>query len=258
MAIGELPDELPLEVTGGGWDLITRSFGFGMSPLEIKLGDPSKGDFKITNTLRQAIAPKLDPVVINYILLDTLKFNIEIRKERLLEVYFDSSSVRLAPNYKLISPVALSPRMIKIFGPKSILDTIQNPYPIRIQDIEYSNIVSETVNLSELNTELIQTDFKKVELYFESVEFIPRSMKIDIRKINFGDEGIEIIPKTINVLYDWDSRVSSTSDTVGIKLRVDLKRVQSSDSTISIRVESTSPHISNIRLSTSRVKLKYE
>jgi hypothetical protein len=258
VSVGELPDKLPLEVTGGGWDLMTRSFGFGMKPLEIELGDPSKSDFKMTRTLRQAIVLQLEPVLINYILLDTLKFNIELKAEKEIALVIDSTEISLAFNFRITSPVLLEPRKVRVFGPKSILDTIKGPYKMSLPGRGYSQVVNETIDLSGLNTGLIRSNTKEVTISFLSKEFLPTSKIIEIVKFNFGDAGPQIFPSSIEVFYDWDNGVPFQPDTSDISLRVDLKRMESRDSTILIRIVSTSPYISNIRLSSSSVKLKYE
>lgn len=257
-AIGELPEVLPLEVTGGGWDLMTRSFGFGMSPLEIELGDPTRGDFKITSTLRQAIAPKLEPVAINYILLDTLKFNIDRRIEKVVTLFVDSLNIALAPNFKRVSPIRMSIEKVTIKGPKSVLDTIKNPFKLTMNGGLYQDLVQENISLSSLNTEIIRSDAEEITVSFQTKEYLQKSRMVAIRKLNFLNSEKTIIPDQIEVTYDWDASITNESDTANIDLRADLKRMQVKDSTILIRVESKSPYLTNIRLSQNRVKVKYE
>ena len=52
MAVGDVPDGVPLEVTGGGWDLMARSFGLSMEPIVLNVSNLSEISFILTSSLR--------------------------------------------------------------------------------------------------------------------------------------------------------------------------------------------------------------
>lgn len=258
VAISKMPDRIALEVTGGGWDLMTRSFGFGMDPLIIELEDPLRENYKVAAALRQEIAPLIDPVQINFILADTIKFNIDILGRREIDVVFDSTSLRVEPNLRRTSDIELTPNKITVTGPKSVIDTIQSPYILRLGDGVVGKNVNQNVPLIGIKSELVKTNVDEVNVTFEVTEFLQLSREVELKRLNFNRRSVNINPSTVTLYYEWNSKLSQEAHSMEVELVVDFRKLQKSDSTIPIELRPKSSLMMNPRISQPKVKVIYE
>jgi hypothetical protein len=258
VAISELPDNIPLEVAGGGWDLMTRSFGFGMDPLVIRLDDPLKEGYKMASALRQEIASKLEPVLINYILVDSINFDIDVLTKREFNVIFDSTSLQFAPNFVRTSNIQVSPDKLVLVGPKSLIDTIQNPHVIGFGDRVVGDNVDENVPLLGIRNDFIKANLEEVRVTFMVTEFLQMSKDVVIEKINFNKPSLSISPATVTVYYEWNSKVPQEADSLRLSLVVDFKKLIKRDSTITIETRPNATQMINPRITQKKVKVIYE
>ncbi len=256
VALSEIPDKLPLEVTGGGWDLMTRSFGFSMSPLVIELENPIRDNYRLASNLRQDIAPRLDPVSINYILKDSLIFNLDERATIDVEVVFDSTQIKLAPNRKVTSSILVEPNRLMISGPKSMLDTIKRPIIISAGDSEFSKSVDQKFSIKNFGTDLISTNIEEITVKFEVTELVRREVELPINPINFKNTNNSFEPNRVVVSYDILVNETRSVDSLNLVLSADYAKLKKSDNTIPIRIAKQPSFIENLELSAIEVNLK--
>ncbi|WP_339607417.1 hypothetical protein [uncultured Roseivirga sp.] len=256
VALSEIPDKLPLEVTGGGWDLMTRSFGFNMEPLIIELENPIRDNYRLSSNLRQDIVPRLDPVTINYLLEDSLIFNIDERVSIDVELVLDSADIKLSPNQRITSEITLQPNMVRISGPKSLLDTIQRPIRISIGDTEFNKSVDQKFSVRDFGSSLISTDITEVSVKFEVTEFMRKEIELPIHPVNFKGKTGSIEPKRVVVSYETLVSEIRNVDSLNLVLTADYSNLKKADGTIPIEITMKPSFILDPKLSQSKVKLK--
>ncbi len=256
VALSEIPDKLPLEVTGGGWDLMTRSFGFNMEPLIIELENPIRDNYRLSSNLRQDIVPRLDPVTINYLLEDSLIFNIDERVSVDVELVLDSADIKLSPNQRITSEITLQPNMVRISGPKSLLDTIQRPIRISIGDTEFNKSVDQKFSIRDFGSSLISTDITEVSVKFEVTEFMRKEIELPIHPVNFKGKTGSIEPKRVVVSYETLVSEIRNVDSLNLVLTADYSNLKKADGTIPIEITMKPSFILDPKLSQSKVKLK--
>ncbi|KYG76671.1 YbbR-like domain-containing protein [Roseivirga echinicomitans] len=256
VALSDIPDKLPLEVTGGGWDLMTRSFGFSMEPLVIEVENPVREKYKLSSSLRQEIAPRLDPVIINYIIEDSLIFNIDERVSMDAELWLDSSQLKLASNYRITSSIMLEPNHIRITGPKSMLDTLVRPIKIDIGNAELNNSVDQKISIKNFGSNLISTDIGEVSVKFEVTEFMRKEIELPVYPINFKGKKAGIDPSKVVVSYEVIVSEVRGVDSLNMVLTADYFNLKKSDNTIPIEIAMKPSFILNPVLSQGKVKLK--
>lgn len=256
VALSEIPDKLPLEVTGGGWDLMTRSFGFNMEPLIIELENPIRDNYRLSSNLRQDIVPRLDPVTINYLLEDSLIFNIDERVSIDVELVLDSADIKLSPNQRITSEITLQPNMVRISGPKSLLDTIQRPIRISIGDTEFNKSVDQKFSIRDFGSSLISTDITEVSIKFEVTEFMRKEIELPIHPVNFKGKTGSIEPKRVVVSYETLVSEIRNVDSLNLVLTADYSNLKKADGTIPIEITMKPSFILDPKLSQSKVKLK--
>ncbi len=256
VAIEPLPRYLRLEVAGGGWDLMTRSFGFGMAPIIISLDDPSQANFKLTSTLRGELTPKLEPVTVNYVLSDSIYYYIEPIISRTVALGFDSASVQLAPDYRFVSPVDISPAEVTFTGPESLVQAIEEPYVIPANDDSYEEMVGEVFDLPEQSSKLISSDITEATVSFEVDEFVPYQRAIKVMRLNFLDSTLRLSPEAVDVTYTIKRSEEVHSDSLDIMLIADFFTFNSEDSSVEVSVAVKAAHVHDLVLLDNKLKVE--
>ncbi|OEK06322.1 YbbR-like domain-containing protein [Roseivirga misakiensis] len=253
IATSELPDRIPIEVTGGGWDLMTRSFGFNMNPIQIRLTDPDASNHILTSSLRGQLTPGLDPVIVNYILEDSLRFDIQKRASREFELILDPESINLDADFRLASSVTLNPSSVTWTGPERLINAMDRVIYVNAGLDNIDEDVIETVDIPE-TPEFFTSDTESVELSFEVVRLMDIEADLTVELINFPDSLWEVIPPSIKVRYRIEETKFDVADTLSIRLVADYQSLNPSDSSIQVQAISSQDYIEELRLSTQAVK----
>ena len=256
VALAPIPEKISLEVSGGGWDLMARFFGFFMEPLIIDLKNPLKDNFRLTNNLRQDIAPKLEPVNVNYFLQDSLIFKIDERHSVRLKLAFDSAKIKLPDNYKISSKIRLAQDSITLFGPRRLLSEIQSPILINPGSNQFTENVDTGFALPEFGSALISANRTDIQVQFEVIEYLTQETSFPIYPINFRGDNFEIEPNQVLVTYEINVNQVNEIDSTDLILTADFLNLRNRDKTIPIEITIKSPLIVNPKLNQQRVKLK--
>ena len=255
VAVKPLPKHISLEVTGGGWDLMTRSFGFGMAPIVISLDDPAKSNFKLSATLRGELSPMLEPVTVNYVLNDSIFYHIEPVISRDVPLSFDSAGIQLAPNYRLTSAISLSPPRVTFTGPESLVNALPSPYTVPASGDAHDDPVEEKFDLPDSGSELVRPNISEVKVGFEVEEFVPHRKTIKLMLLNFNDPKLALNPNEAEVTYTIRKSEEVHADSLGITLIADFQSFNRQDSSVTVSVATKAAYIHDLVLLTDKVKV---
>lgn len=259
MPTSDLPEKVRIEVTGGGWDLMTRSFGFGMEAVQINLADPSSSKYQLTSTLRGDLSTNMTDINLNFIFKDTLFYNIQKRVTRIIPIVFDSISIILEEGFQLTSLIQIDPQFIEVEGPENFVNAISNPFIIYPDDNAIDEDVNERFEIPSLSSSLISTDISEVRAIFSVTEFFNYDEEINISLINNTDSLITIEPSSIRAYYKKSEDNSSiASDSLEIEIVADFNTINPADSMITIQIIRQAASIKGLRLETDKVKVRYE
>ncbi len=255
----ELPNRIPVEVTGGGWDLMTRSFGFGMEPIVVNLTDPTASKYQLTSQLRGDISANMTDINLNYILTDTLFYNIQRRIKRRIPIAFDSISIIVDEAHEITSPITLEPEFIDLEGPENLVNAFSDPFIVYPGSDSFDEDVDEQFEIPSLGSSLVQANITEVRAKFEVTEFVEFDEIIRVQLINSPDSTLTFSPTGIRVFYSKrEDDLDARSDTTELSLIADLNLVDPTDSTVMVKIDLQAPFIHNVRVTTSRVKINYE
>lgn len=255
VAVDPLPEEVRLEVTGGGWDLMTRSFGLNMEPIVIRLDEPAQSNFRLSSTLRGELSPKLEPVTVNYMLNDSIFFHIEPRITRSIQLAFDSAGIRLAPDYRLTSSISVTPPYIRFTGPESLVNSLPEPYLVPAGDSMVEDLVDDQYDVPEVESDLVTADISEVNVRFEVDEFVPYQRPVKVARLNFPDSTLQLAQESIDVMYTIKRSEEVRADSLDIMLLADFYTFDPSDSTVGVSVAVRAAHIRDLKLSRARLKV---
>ncbi|MCE7994155.1 MAG: hypothetical protein HEP71_19360 [Roseivirga sp.] len=255
VAVDPLPRNVRLEVSGGGWDLMTRSFGFGMEPILIRLDDPTQAGFKLASSLRGEITPKLDPVAVNFILSDSILYHIERRVTRSIPLAYDSASILLEGDFRLTSAVSLSPAAIQFTGPESLVNALPDPYIIPAAEDAVDESVEESFDIPLPESDLIVNDLSETVIKFEVDEFVSYQRSIPVMKLNFTDSTLALSPAAVDVSYSIKRSEEVMADSLDIMLIADFYSYNAQDSTVNVSVAVKATHIQDLVILEEKIKV---
>ncbi len=255
VAVEPLPRQIRLEVTGGGWDLMTRSFGFGMEPIRINLEDPTQAGFRLASSLRGEITPKLEPVAVNFILTDSITYRIERRITRDIPLAFDSANVLLEGDYRFTSPVSISPAIITFTGPESIVNALPEPYLIPAADDAVDESIAESFDIPLPASDLVSSNVSEADIQFDVDEFVGFMRTIPVMKLNFTDTTLRLNPGVVDVSYSIRRSEEVRADSLDIMLIADYYSYNETDSTVKVSVAVKAPHIRDLVLLEDKIRV---
>lgn len=134
VAVKPLPKYVDVDVSGGGWDLFRESFWFGSNPIIIELENPAAIRYLTRPTLLPILSEQLNEYRINFLFTDTIFIDINRRTSKVVNLKLDSSMVQMEDDYRMISPITISPDTATIFGPTSFIDTLQSEYLVTLDE----------------------------------------------------------------------------------------------------------------------------
>ncbi len=254
IATQSLPTRLPIEVTGGGWDLMTRSFGFNMSPIEIDLERPDESNHVLTSSLRGQLTPRLDPVVVNFILQDSLIFDIQKRVPRTFRLALDPSSISLDDGYRIVSPILLKPDTVVWTGPERIINDLDGVIYLKADITEIDRDISEDVDLPEV-PQFITSDLESTVLSFEVVRMLDVSDNIAIEFINFPDSLWISDTAEAAIKYRIAETYFDVTDSARVSIVADFKNLNPADSSVTLKVDVLSEYIEELEVTPRAIRV---
>ncbi|HEY9115075.1 MAG TPA: hypothetical protein VIN10_10250 [Bacteroidales bacterium] len=112
----------------------------------------------------------------------------------------DLLSVSFKEQYGLYGDIFITPQKISVFGPKSILDTLQIIYTNKIELNEVETDQSVDAELSNPIPGLLRFEPDQVLINFKVEKFTESSLEVPIDISEFS-EGITLFPKTVKIFF---------------------------------------------------------
>lgn len=252
--VGELPDRIPVEVTGGGWDLMTRSFGFNMEPIEISLSSPDESKYILTSQLRGELSRNLDPVTVNFIIADSLNYDIQRIISKTIFLALDDSGISVDSDYRISSEFSLFPDSVTVSGPESIVRQMPSTVSV-IADI--NNVDEDFEGEVDLPTlpNLVSSETDRTVLRFEVMRYINITERHRVELVNAPDTLWQPNISEVVVDYVIGEAEFDATDSTRISVVADFEQMNKQDSVVQLEVIVGRSLIENLTLSTQEVKI---
>lgn len=261
MAIQPLPESVPIQISGNGWDLLRKYFKLNEPPFVINLAEPATKNFILTSDLKRPLGDFITPTVLIGMLEDSLAFRIDQIQTRKLDPVLDTTSYTMAKNVVIEGEISFDPKQISLSGPTSVLDSFGGRFPVSLNAKRIGENFNESVPLripKELSEVLTLQD-ASVEVSFTVIQFLEGNKRLKLRKVNFPKtvtlENEELTP-VISYLVDG-SKVTELKD-MEFEAVLDYSKRNREDSTIAIVVRPNPSYIKEMKVEPSHVRLKYE
>ena len=203
------PKFIEISINGTGWNLLRNLLKLNIRSAEYQINKPSQTKFLISSSLIPNISQSLEGVNLNYVVTDSIFFNIELKSTKNLNVIVDSSKISFKENFEKVSNILLSHNEIKVEGPQSLISSLEEDYTVSIDNQNISSNYDEELKIEGLNEYLTATP-DKINLSFEVMEFINEqvSLKVYYEEENYSLDTLVIVSYKIkkgDVFTDDDS-----------------------------------------------------
>ena len=257
--LSQLPESITLQVNGGGWNLVRKTLLVNAQPMEITLEEPTTTKYITGQSLAEEIERVLGDVRLEYIVTDTLYIDIDSMLEKQAVVALDSTQISLEEDYWLTSPVAISPRIVTLRGPTSVISQAADTLTISLPDQEIDENYEATVPLSYVNT-MVEVLPKEANVQFSVAAFVPLNKRVPLTRLNFPrDSSVYVTQEQVNVSF-WMREAlveDNPIDSARFKVVANFYNINPRDSTL-MPIVSTRPDFARrITVRPKKIKVRY-
>ncbi len=232
VVVSPLPNRIIVDVTGGGWNLVRKTFLLSAGPVVIDLDNPTEIKFLTRATFLPLISEELSGLTLDFVLTDTLFVNIEPKISKVIYPLVDSLSVPLEEGYRIISEIRLEPDSLVVEGPKSMIDTISDTYYLQMTDNSIDNSYNDESDV-EFESDLIRSFPDEIGVRFSVAEFSRSVVTVPIEATNFPqDSSIYLQDSVINIYYVSRTRDLGKINTSDFNVAADLTMMIERDSAV--------------------------
>ncbi|MEM9896319.1 MAG: hypothetical protein AAF789_08110 [Bacteroidota bacterium] len=228
VTVGALAKNIKMDLYGGGWDLLKQTLFFGAEePIVVKLANPVSTRFLTKQDLLPIISDQLsDKFRINFILTDSVLFQIESRDSLQLVVSLDSISIDLAANHRITSDIVLSADTVTIHGPTSFLDTLEDKYTFSLSSEEIDEPYDQNVTLGLPEIGEIRSDPPTIRVNFEVKEFEEVELASKVEAIDFpADSSVFLEDDQVKISFAVERELASSISSSDFKVVADFNMI---------------------------------
>lgn len=231
IAIKPLTKKVDLDVSGGGWDVLREGFLFGADPIQVELDNPASIRFLTRATILPILTDQLSQFTITYLFTDTLFIDIDRKISKKVELKIDSLAISMDEDYRIVSPITLSPDTAIIYGPSSYIDTLDEVYTIALDASSIDKNFDRFVKLGLLEDFEIKSDPSTINLKFEVERFDQLEVDTKIEMLNFPkDSSVYVADPNVKVKFVSRRSLDQEYLAEDFKIIVDYALINKSDS----------------------------
>ena len=256
--VDPLPTEIKIDVSSGGWNLLKNTFWFNATPVLITLDNPTDVKFMTKNSLMPIISNQLKELEINFLLTDTLFINIEPESHKKVQLILDSTFIDLRENYKITSPVVISPDSALIIGPTSLIENVRSPYFIKLNETDIDDDFRESIEIPLERKKIMKSIPGSINVTFDVEEFELINHPVVIETLNFpGDGKIYLADSMADVSFWINERLVKDINYSDFHITADLAMINEGDSTVPLMLMYFPEDAAEIEVKPSQMKLIY-
>lgn len=256
-----LPESIRIDVSGGGWNLLRKTFWFNVDPIVIELDNPTEVKFITRNTIRELVSDQLNDLNLEAVITDTLHIAVERQVYKKVKVMVDSLTIPLAPGYRLTSPISYQPDSVLISGPSSLMQRFPSVWLLEFNRSDISGQFERNLTVPLTDRELMEAVPSEVQIQFVAEEFIRDSTTVEVQEVNFPDTHLGKVPylhdSTVQVFYTVKRVDAGMIADSSFTITADFKLYKRSDSTIFPIILYRPKEVSDLQMLPEALKVGY-
>ena len=232
IAVEELPEKVTINVTSGGWNLLRKTFWFGIDPVQIPLENPVNQRFILGNSLYSLISDQLTEIQLNYVENDSLKIEIDSIRTKKAKLYVDSLEINLADNYIITSVINISNDSAVFTGPERYIKNVPDELKVVIEASDIAQSFSDEIYLPTFGSSLVNRKPVEVFVEFEVQRLIRQELMLPFEMKNLPrDSSAYIFSDSLaNLKFRIAENEVGRYSLDSISVVVDFKSIQPTDS----------------------------
>lgn len=251
----ELQDEVKVRVADRGTVLLNYMLGRSFLPISIDFADYENGSSRVIlpqEDLKKRVASQLNSTTrLLSVYPDSVGFVYSTGKYKKVPV---SVSGKITPGVQYyVSDISITPDSVIVYAPSEILKTVQTAYTVPL----------ECEDLTEKTS--LRTSFKKIEgVKYEpsycdvsiSVDmYSEKTVEVPVKGIGFpANKTLRTFPSKVKVTFKVGLSDYSSVDASDFQINVKFDELlRSGSDKIDLSVDTSCPHVSNIRINPSSV-----
>lgn len=221
----QLPPNLLINVRGNGWDLFRKFFGVKVPVLVIPLERPAETKKIVASTLPALISSQLGGIQINYIVMDTLRLQIENRITKTVKIMANVDQVTYRNNEGRVGAVTVVPDTVQITGPSSLINALADTLTVDVPALKAGAGFREGIEVRFPGDEFTKRNPPVVEIAFPTGELrsVDREVMLRVDKFPWGTI---VEYDSVNVSFLVPAAQMATFDSAAMQAVIRLEAVE--------------------------------
>ena len=257
--VEENAKEISINVSGGGWNLLRKTVWFNIPEVVIPIENPTHTHYIRGAALYPEIASQLKEIKLNYVVTDTLFFDIQRMDTLQVVLYVPDSTISLEIDHRVTSEIMINPDTLSVIGPEKILAQLDKRMAIPLRQTEIDNNFRERIDVPKYPFAKLQISPLSVEVFFEVTRYVHKEVEVPISYEGvFKDREafvVDSLTKVIVTLPFKDSKITLVPDS--FQVVADKRKINMKDSTLSLTLSQYPVEFTEIRLEKPKVKVSY-
>ena len=257
--VEDLPKDIQINVSGLGWNLLRANSGFGLQPLKLSLNEPTANNSLPGSYFANQVAEALDQLQLNYIIEDSLFFNIDNRASQSFPIYIDSLGIDLEEGYRIISPIHFDTELVEIKGPsKMIANMPKDTFWVHVIETNIDEHFDNEVPIQVEYPDLQQLKPQTVRVIFDVAKYINEEIELSIKYINTDElQNIFFKDSLITLHYTIQENLQDSITSDSLTVIADFNSINKADSTLTLSLKSNGKYALDPYFSFPQVKVYY-
>lgn len=254
--IKPLPQEVAINVTGKGWKLLRKSLRLEVQPAEIYIRDLPRNNYLLGSALRPSLVNALDGLQLNFVVTDTIYFNFDPKIQKRVALSMDPGQ-RLTDNqHTVVGPVRISPDSITFTGPASLIDSLPNPFLLRLPNQMLTEPSKVPVPISYNYQSLVAADIEEAQVIVNIKNLVSEERQLLPELVNVP-EGVtlNLRPPIVVLRYQMLQDSMALLNRSAFKVVLNYNRFNPIDSTLVPELVQQPRGIRNVQVWPNRIKI---
>jgi len=175
-----IPDFVEISINGTGWNLLRNLLKINIREAEYKLNNPAQTKYLLSSSLIPNISESLEKIGLNYVVTDSVFFNIELKKTKSLILKLDESTIKLRDNFKVVSDITISDDSIHINGPESLINNLPDEYLVEIKENNINRDFNSNIRIEPFD-DFSETSPNSIRVSFLVSEFVNDEINLNLK-----------------------------------------------------------------------------
>lgn len=231
--IKPLPEEVNVNVTGRGWKLLRKALRVEVQPAEVYIRNLPRNNYLLGSALRPALVNAMDGLQLNFVVTDTLFFDFNARVTRRIPLQLDPSQKVTGERHAMLRPVRIDPDTIVFRGPSSLVDSLPNPFVLRLPITNLTESAKIAVPIEYDNKSLVKANITEATVSVRVRPLQQRELQVSPELVNVPlNTEVTLRPQTVLIRYLALEDSGATINSDAFKAIVDFSRYNRQDSTV--------------------------